>query len=86
MFRSPNDNIDEIKNSQEFLDELWDEQKAMQDTINTEHPNFVAGTSDEVSCYAMHEQNMMRIERIKRQLDRLRQHINSRKGKQIPFG
>ena len=84
MFRSPNDNIEEITKSQEFLDVLWDEQKTMQDTINTEHPNFIAGTSDEVGCYAMHEQNMMRLERIKRQLDRLREHVNSRKGVAIP--
>ena len=84
MFRSPNDSIDEIKKSQEFLDVLWDDQKAMQDTINTDHPNFIEGTSDEVGCFAMHEQNMMRIERIKRQLDRLQEHVNSRKGAPIP--
>jgi polyhydroxyalkanoate synthesis regulator phasin len=86
MFSSPNDKIEEIKKSQNFLDELWEDQKAMQDTINTDHPNYIAGVSDEVECYAMHEQNMMRLERIKRQLDRLEEHINKRKGVQIPFG
>lgn len=86
MFSSINDNIEEIVKSQKFLDSLWDDEKSMQDTINIGHPNFISGTSDEVQCYRIHEENMLRIERIRRQLDRLREHVTSRKGIDIPHG
>lgn len=88
MFNSPNDNLDQIDISKKFIDDLWDSEKAMQDTINTEHPDFRARKSDEYDCWVNHEQNMMRLEKISRQLDRLKEYATQRYANkiQIPHG
>jgi len=86
MFRSPNDSVDEIQKSIEYLDSLWKDEDAMQETINPKAPDFLNKTGDEYRCWQNHEANMMRLERIKRQLDRLREYSNNSNGIQIPFG
>lgn len=60
-----------IEASKEFLDKIWEDEKAMQDTINPNHPAFIAGISDEVGAYSMHEKNKMMVEIIKRQLNEI---------------
>ena len=57
----------QLESSLEFLQELWQDHKDMQDTINTEHPSYKEG-SEEHSCFRNHEITMMRIEIIKKQL------------------
>ena len=75
----------QIDSSVEFIKELWQDQKDMQDTINTDHPNFEG--SDEHECFRNHEINMMRLEIIRKQLLLLKENpFFLRQKVQIPEG
>jgi len=63
--------IKDIEISIEFIDELWKEQKAMQETINVDHPEFINKSPDEYRCWGLHERKMMKLDRIKRRLEGL---------------
>jgi len=62
---------EDIEISIEFIDELWQDQKAMQETINVDHPEFINKSSDDYRCWGFHERRMMKLEIIKRQLEGL---------------
>jgi hypothetical protein len=57
-----------IKCSLKFIDELIEDQQAMIDTINQDHPDFISRKSDEYECWKLHDLAIMKFERIKRQL------------------
>ncbi len=53
----------------DFLDRILADEWSMQDTINQNHPDFIAGISEEVDAYSLHEKNKMMIEIIKSMLE-----------------
>ena len=57
-----------IIKSIKYVDSLLSDEQSMIDTINTEHPDFIAGASQEYDCWKMHDLNLMKLTRIKRQL------------------
>lgn len=59
---------DETKELIEFLDDVWKDQKAMQETINVEREQFKNEQGDEFECWKLHEANMIKVEKIMKRL------------------
>lgn len=74
----------QIESSKAFINGLWDEQNGMQETINVDHPDFIG--SEEHDCFKMHELEMMKLERVTRLLDQLKNLSAMTPRTQIPFG
>lgn len=79
------DLLSQIESSKSYINEIWDDHKAMQDTINTDHPDYKVG-SEEHDCFKNHEIHMMKLERINRLLDQLKNLNSMMPRTQIPFG
>lgn len=80
-FRSPIDNIQQIKESQELIKDLYKLEENMLDSMVDD-----GCTNEFNSSRDYHARNLIVLERMERQLDRLIKYVKSTQGNAKGFG